>query len=117
MRRAAFVATGWAIAAGIVWLSLMPLPPQVNVDQIDKFEHLIAYGMLMFWFCLLYARRNTRIAYGALWVAMGVGLEFAQGQTGYRSFEVNDMVANALGVLIGGAAAFAIPEGLAGKLR
>jgi len=55
----------------------------------------------MFWFCLLYARRKVRLAYAAIWIAMGVGLEFAQRQLGYRTFEVFDMYANALGVLLG----------------
>ena len=71
----------------------------------------------MFWFCLLYPRPRARIAYAALWIAMGIGLEFLQGQLGYRTYEVFDMAANTLGVLIGWAAAFAIPRGLASKLR
>jgi VanZ family protein len=71
----------------------------------------------MFWFCLLYARRASRIGYALLWIGMGIGLEFAQGQLGYRTYEVYDMYANTLGVLIGWALAFAIPAGLAQKLR
>ena len=71
----------------------------------------------MFWFCLLYARRASRIGYALLWIGMGVGLEFAQGQLGYRTYEPFDMVANTLGVLIGWALAFAVPAGLAQKLR
>jgi len=71
----------------------------------------------MFWFCLLYASRASRIAYACLWIIMGIGLEFAQGQLGYRTYEVYDMYANTLGVLIGWAIAFAIPAGFAQKLR
>ena len=71
----------------------------------------------MLWFCLLYANRGTRIAYAALWIAMGIALEFAQRATGYRNFEVFDMYANAIGVLIGWAVSLAIPVGLAQKLR
>ena len=71
----------------------------------------------MFWFCLLYPLPKTRIAYATLWIAMGVGLEFVQGQLGYRIFEVYDMLANTLGVLIGWACSFAIPMGFAQKLR
>ena len=114
--RAACVAAGWAMAAAIVWLSLTPSPPQIDFDQGDKLGHLAAYGTLMFWFCLLYARRNARIAYAVLWIAMGVSLEFIQGELGYRTYEVYDMVANTLGVLAGWAAALVFPEGLA-KLR
>ena len=119
LKRNLCVAAGWALAALIVWLSLTPSPPEIDlgIDNGDKLEHFAAYGSLMFWFCLLYARNGTRLAYAALWIAMGIALEFAQRATGYRNFEVFDMVANAIGVLIGWAVSFAIPVGLAQKLR
>ena len=100
-----FVAAGWSIAAIIVWLSLTPAPPHIDIEQGDKLGHFLAYGTLMYWFCLLYKRRATRIAYASLWIAMGVGLEFVQGQLGYRTYELYDMFANTLGVLIGWALA------------
>jgi VanZ family protein len=108
---------GWAMAAAIVWLSLTPAPPKIDIDEGDKLGHLAAYGSLMFWFCLLYARNGTRLAYAALWIVMGIALEFAQRETGYRNYEVFDMFANAVGVLIGWALSFAIPVSLARKLR
>ena len=64
----------------------------------------------MFWFCQLYAQRGARIAYALLWVAMGIGLEFLQGELGYRTYEVYDMYANTLGVLIGWAIALIVPR-------
>jgi len=107
------------MAALIVWLSVTPSPPKFDfgVEEGDKFEHFAAYGTLMFWFCLLYSKRETRLAYAVLWIAMGVALEFVQRNLGYRSYDVFDMLANAIGVLIGWALAFAIPVGLAHKLR
>jgi VanZ family protein len=108
---------GWALAAAIVWLSLTPAPPTIDLEEGDKLGHFLAYGSLMLWFCLLYPRRPARIAYALGWTAMGVGLEFIQGQLGYRTYEVYDMYANALGVLIGWALAFAIPAGAQAKLR
>ena len=36
---------------------------------------------------------------------MGIGIEFLQRMTGYRTFDVYDMAANATGVLLGWAAA------------
>jgi hypothetical protein len=38
-------------------------------------------------------------------VALGIALEFVQGWTDYRTFEVADMVADALGVAVGWALA------------
>jgi VanZ family protein len=100
MRRL-LLAGGWLFAAAIVVLSLMPAPPDIDVPHGDKLGHMAAYSLLTFWFCWLYPAWKTRIAYAAGWIAMGVALEFAQGATGYRTFEVADMAANSLGVLLG----------------
>lgn len=105
--RAFWLAGGWAIAAAIVWLSLSESPPKIDIEQGDKIGHFVAYGTLMYWFCQLYATRPARIAYAAGFAAMGVALEFIQGALGYRSYEVFDMYANALGVLLGWALAAA----------
>ena len=85
----------------VIWLSLTPSPIEIPVEQGDKFGHLAAYGTLMFWFSQLDARRRTRLRYATGFVALGIALEFAQGRTDYRVFEVADMVANASGVLLG----------------
>ena len=73
--------------AAIVWLSLTPSPPQVDIEQGDKLGHFLAYGLLMFWFCQLYAAGARASLCAAGFVAMGVGLEFVQGALGYRTFE------------------------------
>ena len=104
------VAAGWALAGVIVWLSVTTSPPTIDVEQGDKLGHFVAYGSLMFWFCQLYARRPTQAAYGAGWIAMGIALEFIQGALGYRSFEVLDMLANTVGVLLGWALSLPIPR-------
>jgi VanZ family protein len=109
MRKAA-IAAGWAWAAAIVWLSLTARPPEVDLPHGDKLGHLAGYGVLMFWFAMLYVRRNVRAAYAALFAAMGIGLEFLQGYLGYRSYEVFDMYANTLGVALGWAAAILVPR-------
>ena len=48
-----------------------------------------------------------------LFIVLGVTLEFAQGTTGYRTFDILDMVANACGVLLG---RLAVETPLAGLL-
>ncbi len=110
MRRKALIALGWAWAAAIVWLSLTPSPPKVDFEQSDKLGHFVAYGWLMLWFCFIYAGTKARSAYAVGFIAMGVGLEFIQRTLGYRTYEVLDMVANAVGVLLGWAAAIALPR-------
>ena len=94
-----WVTGGWAILAGIVYLSLTPSPPPVDFESGDKARHLMAYAVLMVWFALLYPARKPRLAIA--FVSLGIALEFAQGASGYRSFDVADMIANALGVVLG----------------
>jgi VanZ family protein len=106
--RKACLAAGWAWAAAIVWLSLTPAPPDLDIEHGDKLGHFAAYGLLMFWFCQLYLQRKARIAYAMGFVAMGIGLEFMQGQFGDRTYDVVDMSANTLGVLLGWAATLAL---------
>ena len=103
--RPLWLAIGYALVATIVFLSLAPDLPDTGVEQGDKLGHFLAYGTLMFWFCQIYATRPTRVAHALAFAAMGVALEFAQGMTEYRTFEVLDMLANAIGVALGWGAA------------
>ena len=65
---------GWA--ATIVWLSLTPSPPQLDVQFGDKLGHFGAYGLLMFWFtrCMPRKRSSGRGTPSAF-IAMGMALE------------------------------------------
>lgn len=108
--RKAGIAAGWAWAAAIVWLSLTPSPPEVDIEHGDKLGHFASYGLLMFWFAQLYVARATRLAFALGFIAMGIGLEFLQAQVGYRSYDVFDMYANSVGVLLGWGAALLLPR-------
>lgn len=110
--RSAYVAAGWLLVAAIVWVSLTPAPPKLEFEASDKLGHLLGYGLVMFWFAQLYAARPARVGYAALFVLMGVTLEFIQGQLGYRTYEVFDMFANTAGVLLGWAVALIFPQAL-----
>jgi len=99
--RRAWRAVGVALILLVIWLSLTPTPIEIPVEQGDKLGHLTAYGTLMFWFAQLHGQPRARLMYVLGFVALGISLEFAQGQTDYRVFEVADMVANAVGVLLG----------------
>jgi VanZ family protein len=110
--RKAYVAAGWGWAAAIAWLSLTSAPPEVDIEYGDKLGHFAAYGLLMFWFCQLYGASKTRILYAAGFVIMGIGLELLQGELSYRTYELFDMYANALGVLLGWAGALALRKPL-----
>ena len=103
--RKLWLTIGYALVAIIIFLSLAPNLPSTDIEQGDKLGHFLAYGTLMFWFCQIYATRSSRIAHALAFAAMGVALEYAQGMTDYRTFEVLDMLANATGVALGWAIA------------
>ena len=107
--RGLWLAVGWAMVAAMAWLSLTPEPPGLDFEESDKVGHFLAYGGLMFWFSQLYQKR-IRVFYAFGFIAMGIGLELAQGQIGYRSYEIFDMYANTLGVLLGWAVALMFPS-------
>lgn len=104
--RAVWLTLGWVMVAAVVWGSLTPAPPSAGNDKLG---HFAVYGVLMFWFAQLYLRR---LAWAAGFIALGIALEFAQGWLGYRSFELYDMLANALGVLLGWAGALLLRKPL-----
>ena len=110
MNRRAGLALGWAWVAAVIYLSLTPTPPRIDLEGGDKLGHFLSYSALGFWFSQFYVGR-TRLFYLLGFVAMGIAIEFAQGATGYRNFELADMAANTLGVAAGWAAALLLPLG------
>ncbi len=92
---------GFCLIGFVVWASLATDPISLPGSHGDKYGHVFAYLTLMFWFAQLHAGNAARVVWVALFVAMGVALEFAQRLTDYRTFDVYDMVADAVGVLLG----------------
>jgi glycopeptide antibiotics resistance protein len=91
---------GWGMVFSVMVLSLIPL----NIDLQkggDKIAHFTAYGSMTFWFAMLFTGRVRQLGIAAAFAAMGVGIEFLQGMTDYRTFEIADMIANALGAALG----------------
>ena len=94
-------AVGVGLVVLVIWLSLTPQPIEIPVEHGDKLGHVAAYATLMFWFAQLDTRHRMHLAYAVGFVLLGVALEFAQRLTDYRTFEVADMGADAVGVLCG----------------
>ena len=56
--RTLWLAMGWFWIAVIFYLSLTPHPPEpASFENADKLEHMLAYGLLMLWFCQLRFKR------------------------------------------------------------
>jgi len=94
-----WAAIGLAGCTALMAACLMPSPPQADVPGYDKLVHLVAYLCLGAWFGVVFPQRYGRIFCGLL--ALGVGIECVQGLTDFRSFEVADMVADAVGIVAG----------------
>ncbi|WP_017916044.1 VanZ family protein, partial [Xanthomonas sp. SHU 308] len=97
----------WLGIAVLIYVCMMPHPPQLSdLPDTDKVEHFIAYLLLAAAAVQVYAgpRAWTWAALGLL--ALGVGIEFAQGAwTTTRSADPLDALADALGVAAGMATA------------
>jgi len=99
----ALLILGWLMIAAIALGSLMPMPASpIDVPQGDKAQHLLGYGILMFWFCQLYPERQDRLKWLLYLFLFGLSMEIAQGTlTIYRSADSQDVIANSLGLLAG----------------
>lgn len=98
-------AGGAVLVLIIIVLSLMRNEPEIPISAGDKLGHLLAYGALMLWFAQIDTQWRQRLGWALVFIVMGIALEFAQGMTTYRSFDVFDMLADAAGVLFGWLAA------------
>ena len=77
-----------------------PLPPLP--DNSDKLEHLLAYFVLAACAVQLFAGRRALGLAAVGLVALGIGIEIAQGLlTTTRAADPRDAVANTLGVVLG----------------
>src|SRR5262245_8260594 len=85
----------------VIHLFLTPDLPDIAVSANQKFGHVLAYGWLMLWFAQIYRSTGLRLALAAAFCALGIGLEYLQGMTGFRGFEYSDMLLNSGGVAIG----------------
>ncbi|MDH4234364.1 MAG: VanZ family protein [Gallionella sp.] len=100
--RCAWLAGGWLLVGSVIYLSLAPHPPEpLTFSNVDKLEHGFAYTLLSLWFCQLYVQGRQRAMIAVALIGLGIGLEYVQGWTGYRTFDAMDMLANGCGVLLG----------------
>jgi VanZ family protein len=103
--RRLWLCAGVLLVVLVFYLSLRPEPPEPPPQGLDKFEHLLAYGVLMFWFAHLEPMRSGRRRLALGLAGMGIAIECLQGLIGHREFSIADMVANGAGVLAGWLAA------------
>jgi hypothetical protein len=94
-----WLAGGITLLAVVLYLTLAPVGGP-DFAQSDKFGHLMAFAVLMVWFCGVFrANFTVYVALGLL--AFGVLIEYLQGLTDYRSAEVADAAFDFIGILLG----------------
>ncbi|MDH5547210.1 MAG: VanZ family protein [Gammaproteobacteria bacterium] len=92
---------GWGMVITVIAISLDPSPPDLsNIQFGDKLVHFSAYFGMMYWLAQCYLKRHRRWLFLMI-VALGIAIEFVQGLSGYRTFEVADMIANTSGAVVG----------------
>ena len=110
VRRTLWLSLGWGLVLAVVYLSLTPKPPAIDIVSFgDKIGHFLAYAVLMGWWSQLDSR-HCRLALAFL--LMGLALEVAQSFTDYRQGDVFDMAANSAGVGMGWLSTWLKPDWL-----
>ena len=105
--RRLWISIGVMLIMAVTLGSVVSLPePIVDVMLQDKLLHTLAYACLMGWFAQIYRHDLTRLILVVGLICMGIAIEFIQGTTGYRQFDVLDMVANTSGVVLAWALAY-----------
>jgi len=96
-----WLSIGWSLVITIIVLSLMPPGPiTLDVPYSDKFQHILAYFVLMGWFAQIYHAPTIRLRMMARFILLGIALEILQGIGGLRTSDWTDVVANSVGVVL-----------------
>ncbi len=95
-----FLVVGLMMIVGLVVVCLMPLPfSESTFNGIDKIEHSLAYLCITFYFMQIVKSRYF-ISLVIFFFLLGIAIECLQGLTAYRQFDVLDIAANSLGVIV-----------------
>lgn len=95
---------GLLMLLAIIVLSLIAIDQSmISFSYIDKVEHFIAWGLMMFWFISLYPHRGLLLL--GILLTLSLGIELAQALTTWRQGSGGDLIANFLGLLAGWAIA------------
>lgn len=114
----AWLALWWLAVLGTLVVCLIPPPPIPLPENSDKVEHFLAYFLLAASAVQIYQRGAALIWAAVGLVALGIGIEFAQGAlTVNRMADRMDALANSVGVLAGMAIVFTPLRDLLLRLR
>lgn len=95
-----WLSLGYLMIVFVIYSSLSTSDVVLEIKLSDKLMHVLGYFGLMGWFMQIYRGKRAGFFLALLFIAMGIALEFLQDLGGVRYFEVADMLANTLGVLL-----------------
>ena len=67
----------------------------------DKIDHVVGFALLMGWFCQIYESSAERGRVMVALLAQAACIEIMQGFTTWRTAEIEDWVASAVGIALG----------------
>ncbi|WP_253643477.1 VanZ family protein, partial [Xanthomonas vesicatoria] len=94
----------WIAAIVVVIAVCLGPPPEIPElpDNSDKGEHFLTFALLCWGAVQLFATRRAQLVAAIGLVALGIGIEIAQGAlTTNRSADPYDALADTLGILAG----------------
>jgi VanZ family protein len=101
-RRNAWLALWLSGVTVLVVVCLLPGPDLPKLPISDKLEHALAFALLSASAVQLFERWRALLVVGVGLLALGIGIEFAQGVfTSTRAMEFGDVVADAAGIVSG----------------
>ena len=92
-----------ACVATILWLALSPNPPNpAGLFDLDKVNHVGAFLVLSLLADYSYLARSALVLKGTVLLGFGLLIEGLQYWVGYRYFEVSDLIADGVGIVLYG---------------
>ncbi|MGE3297104.1 MAG: VanZ family protein [Porticoccaceae bacterium] len=93
---------GFGVALTLAtWIALRPITAEEWFSGQDKLLHMAAYVSFYLWGGVSFPDARWRLP--AALLAYGVAIEWLQSLTPYRTMSLADVVANALGLVLGAA--------------
>ena len=85
----------------VAWLSLAPQDAVPEINLWDKLGHFLAFAMLAIFGGFAFTQGRVELTLGVMLVAFGCILELAQVYISGRSGNIEDALADGLGVVVG----------------
>jgi len=82
----------------VIGISLLPGSDLLDIEPWEKLEHIIAFAVLAFVGALAFPRLRSAVLLAVLLPALGVGVEICQLIVPGRSADIDDAIANTIGV-------------------